>query len=164
MMGLFSSCNSVGDIKKRFRELVRDTHPDNGGSAMECARVIEEYREALKNMEVFNASRRAGRVHVEEAEAPELSGDLADVAAILCSLPGVIVELCGRWLWVSGDTYAHRKEIKEAGCKWASKKKMWYFHEGEYTRRGGPVEMSSIRMKYGTATVNIGDTVRSLRG
>lgn len=161
-MGLFSSCNNVDDIKKRFRELVRDTHPDNGGDAKACARVIEEYREALKNMADWNNSRKQNEKTAEATSAPEMSGDLADVAEILCNLPGVVIELCGSWLWISGDTYQHREEIKKAGCKWASKKRMWYFHEGEYTSHGKPVEMSTIRARYGSATIQT-DNIKTLR-
>ena len=36
-------------------------------------------------------------------------------------LDGIEIELCGRWLWISGNTYKHKQILKEAGCKWASK-------------------------------------------
>ena len=34
------------------------------------------------------------------------------------------IELVGAWIWISGNTYACKKELKEFGFKWASQKKM----------------------------------------
>lgn len=163
-MGLFSNCNSVEDIKKRFRELVRDTHPDNGGDTKACARVLEEYRQALNEMKTFRKNiDNSARTYdnKEEGDGVELSGDLADVAAVLCGLDGVRVELCGAWLWISGNTYPHRATIKAVGAKWANNKKMWYFHEGEYKRRGKAKTIEEIRGKYGTASIKV-DRVKRL--
>ena len=36
---------------------------------------------------------------------------------------GIDIELVGAWIWLSGNTYACKKEIKELGFKWDSQKK-----------------------------------------
>ena len=33
------------------------------------------------------------------------------------------IELVGAWIWLSGNTYVYKKELKELGFKWACQKK-----------------------------------------
>lgn len=156
-MGIFNNCNNVEDVKKKFRELIKENHPDNGGDATTAARILEEYRKALDTFEKCNAkhttANNACRNETEKAE--DLSNDIADAAAVACGLDGVIVELVGAWLWVTGNTYPVRDELKGAGFKWASKKKAWYFHAGEYHRHGRTEkDLDTIKAKYGSATIS----------
>ena len=44
------------------------------------------------------------------------------------------IEIIGTWIWVSGDTFAVKAQLKELGFKWASKKKAWYWHPEGYVR------------------------------
>jgi hypothetical protein len=38
-------------------------------------------------------------------------------------------------VWIGGDTYNHRTEIKADGFKWSGKKKMWWMTITEYQNR-----------------------------
>lgn len=38
------------------------------------------------------------------------------------------IELVGSWIWVSGNTYPVKEQLKEAGIFWAGKKKKWYLN------------------------------------
>lgn len=73
-----------------------------------------------------------------------------EAASKLAKIEALNLELCGTWLWISGDTKPHKEELKEVGAHWAPKKKMWYvspigakrFHRKEQ-------DMNSIRNTYG---------------
>jgi hypothetical protein len=70
--------------------------------------------------------------HGSELINPEIAIDdfenrLQQKSEFARSLSGVTVELCGAWLWVSGDTYPHREALKEQGFRFSHKKRMWYF-------------------------------------
>ncbi len=69
-------------------------------------------------------------------------------------LQGIEIEICGSWIWISGNTYQHKAAIKAAGYTWSKNKSMWYFHNGEY-RRGSrkTYTMDDIRFKYGSTEV-----------
>jgi hypothetical protein len=69
-------------------------------------------------------------------------------------LEGVLIEICGNWIWLSGDTRSHKDAIKAAGYFWASKKMMWYFRPKEWksTSRGN-FTMEEIRDEFGSDTV-----------
>ena len=73
------------------------------------------------------------------------------------SLKGLTVELCGRWLWIGGDTKANKATLKAAGCKWSPKKGLWSWHfqdEGTTWRRKGTL-MANIRGKYGSLNIDL---------
>ena len=66
---------------------------------------------------------------------------------------GIKIELCGSWIWVSGNTKEYKEQFKALGFYWASKKKMWYWRNQEdATRSRGGFTMDEIREKYGSET------------
>jgi hypothetical protein len=67
---------------------------------------------------------------------------------------GLDIEICGSWIWVSGDTRPHREVLKAAGFKWAPKKLMWsYSPAGKKTWSRGGWDMEQIRANHGSVTV-----------
>ena len=47
---------------------------------------------------------------------------------LLAISPDLIVEVCGLWIWVTGETKAHKDQIKAVeGMRYAFEKKAWYF-------------------------------------
>lgn len=67
---------------------------------------------------------------------------------------GLTVEVCGSWVWVSGETRQHKESLKEHGFRWAPKKKVWYFKPS--TCKGffkGNTPMDDIKRKYGAVKI-----------
>ena len=78
-----------------------------------------------------------------------IEGKVREVLA--AELQGVTVEVCGTWVWCSGDTYPHRDWFKAAGFRWAKVKKMWYWHDPDEKRsKGKAMHMDWIRNKHGS--------------
>ena len=82
----------------------------------------------------------------------DLDNDLQAAVNKIIDLPGINIEVCGSWVWVSGDTRAVKTELKAAGFFWARKKCMWYFRKAEDRRwyKGKTATMEHIRDKYGS--------------
>ena len=40
--------------------------------------------------------------------------EFSEVIEKIINLQGIIIEICGSWVWLTGNTYFHKKEIKEA--------------------------------------------------
>lgn len=55
--------------------------------------------------------------------------------------------------WVHGDTKPVKDTLKEAGFKWASGKKLWYFAAVPSSGRRSGKDMSYIRTKYGSVLI-----------
>ena len=69
-------------------------------------------------------------------------------------ITGILIEVVGAWLWVTGATYPVRKELKAAGLFFASKKQAWYYRAEEYATKGGKKTLDEIREKYGSEAVH----------
>lgn len=107
----------------------------------------DELHEQLKAQ--HNAT--ADKAH-QTTETPE---EFRQIIELLLKLQGLTVELCGSWLWISGDTLQHKDKLKAAGCRWSASKKMWYWHhaeEGQKWHRGKST-INEIRYKYGSQVI-----------
>lgn len=148
-MKYFAACTTLDELKKEYRRLAMIHHPDHGGDTATMQAINGEYSEAfarLKNQ--HNAA--ADEAH-QTTETPE---EFITIISQLLRFPGLIVELCGSWLWITGETYAIKDQLKAAGCRWSSSKKAWYWHHPEEGHRWhkGTATMSDIRTKYGSQT------------
>ena len=64
------------------------------------------------------------------------------------------IEICGAWVWLHGDTKPHKDTIKDAGFRWAPKKKLWYYRPADYKSKGrGKFSMDKIRETHGSQRV-----------
>lgn len=147
MKKYFQNCRSLDELKKEYRRLVMLHHPDRGGDTATMQAINAEYEqmhELLKNS--WNAS------HDAEHQCTEAPEEFRDIIESLLKMDGVTSELCGQWIWISGNTYAHKDELKALGCRWSSNKKMWYWrHESEsHKYHKSKKTMDEIRVKYGS--------------
>jgi len=78
-----------------------------------------------------------------------------DLIDQIVKLNGIIIELIGDWLWLSGNTYCHSIILKKLGFFFAPKKIMWYFRPPEFKAPNSkPMSIDEIRLKYGCELIN----------
>jgi hypothetical protein len=82
----------------------------------------------------------------QNEEQPE---EFRKIINTLINLEGLIIEICGSWIWLSGNTFKFKDTIKQMGFKYASNKKMWYLGKLKGRQRK-PQSMDDIRNKYGS--------------
>lgn len=116
-----------------------------------------QYDELVKRFSRVSSDGRTEATAEEARSAADLAMQYRAIIARIIKLAGINIELCGAWLWVSGDTYTNREALKAAGLKYANKKKMWYWRPEEAachkSRRGAT--MSDIRRKYGSERIKV---------
>lgn len=161
----FDGCTNLQSLKERYKELAKayhpDINPDAGDEAMQ--QINAQYDELVKRFSRVSSDGRTEATEQEARSAADLAMQYREIIAQIINLAGISIELCGAWLWVSGDTYPHREAIKAAGLRFASKKRMWYWRPEEAachkSRRG--TTMSDIRRKYGSDRIKSdGSTIR----
>ena len=143
----FQSCHTLDELKREYRRLAMKYHPDRGGDTETMKRINAEYDEMFAILKAAH-NKTADEYH-QTTEAPE---EFRNIIDYLMKLDGLEIELCGSWLWIGGNTKAHKDELKKAGCRWSNNKKLWYWHhaeEGHHWRKGGST-MGQIRSKYGS--------------
>jgi curved DNA-binding protein CbpA len=134
------------DIKKAYKAAALKYHPDKNPAGGEMMKIINAAFDVLKGFE--------GQIPSDEQEdgAQNYSEALNTALNAIIDLEGLVIEICGAWSWVTGDTYKHKAVLKETGFKFASKKKSWYFRpENWKSTSRGAFSMDDIRNQYGSA-------------
>lgn len=149
-MKYFENCKSIEELKKEYRRLVVQNHPDNGGSLEVMKTINAEYEKAFDRLkDIHNEAAKAEG----KKEMHETSGQFMEIINQIIFFEGITIELCGAWVWVSGNTKEYKEQFKALGFRWASKKKMWYWrNEEDATRSRGKYTMDQIRDKFGSET------------
>lgn len=148
-MKYFNGCDTIDKIKAAYKRLAKQHHPDLGGSTQIMQEINKEYVFACAH--VGKSSGLSDDQLNDEIKLSELYRTAIDK---IIHLPGIAIELVGRWIWVTGNTYAVRKELREANFFFAPKKSAWYFRSEEYKTRGGKKTLDQIRHKYGSERMN----------
>ena len=149
-MKFFEGCETMDALKAEYKRLAKRWHPDlPGGDVKTMQQINAEYDRLSAILPKVNS--KGERYQPEHREAPEAFR--AAVVAVQ-NVPGIMVELCGEWLWITGNTKDHKDVFKAAGFRWSSNKAAWYWHEGEYRRTGKKhYTMDEIRAMHGSQAV-----------
>ena len=168
MMKWFKGCQTIEDVKKTYRKLAMQYHPDltGGKTEEEMKEINAEYGiafERFKNVHAANNSDNSSSTTDSDtssynaAETPEMFRDIIN-GLIHCD--GVQIDIVGSWVWLTGNTFEHKDTIKALGFKWANKKKAWYWHTGEYSSRHSKMTLDEIKNKYGCQSVKTSKQLR----
>lgn len=153
-MKFFDHCTTLDELKKAYKAAAMKHHPDRGGDTATMQRINSEYEKRFEELKHQQHRAAAEDTTGRTKATTEDAGDFIRIVSELLKLDGLEVELCGRWLWIGGQTMKHREKLKALGCKWSSTKKLWSWHfaeDGDTWHRGRR-SMEQIRRKYGSTT------------
>ena len=163
-MKYFNNVSTLEELRRQYKELLKKYHPDNPqGSTEACQDINAEYDrlfKVLKDKHESKSDKTADSTAHKESEYSKNMYDwendkaLREVLQKIINFDGIEIEIVGAWLWVSGNTYSYKKELKEIGFKWASQKKMWYWKSEVYQKKSRKsLSMEDIRNYYGSTKV-----------
>jgi len=157
----FDGCQDEQEIKTRYRDLAKQHHPDLGGDAEIMKEVNNAYEEALKG-----AYRRAGMDEEKVNARWDMDAEIAAMAMKVLRLKMELhVELCGVWLWITGNTYAAKEQLKALGCLFSGPKKAWYWRreeDGQERWHKRAISLEEIRARYGSVVLACDEDVPRL--
>lgn len=150
-MRFFNDCTTIEEVKATYKKLAKQYHPDCGGDTATMQSLNTEYAFACAKI------LKGEDLSAEEIdEEIRLSEEYRQVIEKIINLEDIIIEVVGHWIWVTGNTFPVRKELKEAGLFFASKKVAWYYRAEEYRSKGSGKTLDEIRGKYGSEKINTG--------
>ena len=142
----FTACKTLEDVKKHYKNIAMIYHPDRGGDTARMQEINAEYAQILKNP-FFSVSSKSEQEQEDLLKYPEIINQVI-------GLSGVVIEIIGDWIWLSGNTYPFRLLLKEIGFFFAPKKVMWYFRPPDYkSTNKSPKTIDYIRTKYGSDVI-----------
>ena len=157
-MKYFTDCRTIEEVKAEYRKQAKRLHPDCGGDAAEFRKMMADYEVAFN---LYKNTHKAASGETYEKETTETAADFAEIINKVLHMDGVMIEIIGSWVWLEGNTYTYREQIKEAGFFYSKNKRAWY-HNGdtEKSRKKGHYTMTQIKEKFGCETV---DTVKQAK-
>jgi hypothetical protein len=146
----FQNCITIDEIKNLYRSLAKEHHPDRGGSKEIMQSINSEYAFACAKI------LKGDNTNPIETEEEILKAEkYREALEKIINLEGIIIELIGTWIWVTGNTFPHKSILKQSGYMFAHKKVAWYFRTDEFkTRNRQQLTLEEIKAKYGSKGIS----------
>lgn len=165
----FENISTLEELRKQYRDLLKKHHPDNGGNVADMQEINAEYDKLFKMLKDRHESKSTDNSNNQNTKQSDYNKNMYDwendkalreVLEKIINFNGIDIEIAGQWIWISGNTYAYKKELKEIGFKWASQKKQWYWHSEIFRKKSHKtLSMEDIRNYYGSTKVNTNSRV-----
>lgn len=141
---------SLEMVKKAYRQACKVYHPDINPAGTARMQAVNEAYESL--------SQECFPITVAESDVISNYGEALNTALnAIINCYGIVIEVCGAWIWVSGETKPNKEILKTPGFMWSSQKEMWYFRPQSQKKRYYGSHQNSIdeiRAKYGSEKIN----------
>ena len=147
----FIKCKSLDEAKQLYKKLCVKLHPDVSGYDSTA-----DFQKMQADFENFRPGKEKFDGEFNQWDATEY----AFLIDQLIKIGGISIEICGSWIWLSGDTKPVKEKIKSVDTGdtmrrgWSKNKGMWYFSPKGYRKRSGKqMEYEEIKTMFGSKTV-----------
>lgn len=160
MKKYFENVKTMKELKTLYRQLTKKWHPDLGGDNDIMAAINVEYETAFEM--VKRLEMQAGN---KEAKHWQKNDAFRKIINDLVLYPEITIELVGSWIWISGNSYPVKDQLKELGFKFSGSKKKWYWFNGidkKRRKKGSGKTYNQIKEEYGSEKIKSAEKVLRL--
>jgi len=155
-MEFFTGIHTLEELKKEYHRLAMEHHPDLGGDPEIMKKINNEYDRLFELVKNTHVNAQGEKYHKETTETPD---DYKGIIEILIHFTGCIVEICGSWIWVSGNTRDYAENLKALHFRFSAKKQAWYFTPTPSRKRKARYDsMEDIRNLWGSTRYKTDDS------
>ncbi len=153
----FKNVKTLAELKDQYKKLAFQNHPDRGGNTETMQEINAEYDALLKSIisnsgnDEYSTEEKKSFWESKE-EHTEVERKVKEALDKIIHLEGLEIEIIGVWIWVSGDTKAHKETLKGAGFKWNKSLVKWVFI-GKKSNGRGKMTLEEMREKHGSEKV-----------
>lgn len=141
-----SVIKELDDLKKQYLKLAKKYHPDAGGTTAQFQDLQNEYEKLFDKIiqgSALNNEQKQTEIQIDEA--------IREVINKLVLIEGIDIELIGKWLWITGNTYPVKDTLKSAGLIFIKKdNKPYWIYKGVESAGRGKLSIEEIKQKYGS--------------
>lgn len=144
---------TMEELKAEYKRLLKIYHPDKQTGDLEVTKQINNEYDYL--FPYFQNKQNDEAIKNKREEYKETPDMFKEILYKIINIEGIEIEICGYWIWISGNTKPHKKYLFEVGFHWARKKQMWYWRSENFKSKNRKcIEMNEIRQKYGSDKIN----------
>lgn len=156
-MKWFTNPQTLEELKKEYKKLVFKYHPDRpNGDTKAMQEINAEYEKLFARLKNVHRS-ASGETYTAKEESKETPEQFRTILEKLIHIDGIEIEICGSWLWITGNTYPNRETLKELHFKYSKNKNAWYYHEEGYRKTSRKsFSLDEIRDLWGSEKVHTG--------
>lgn len=152
-MKWFSNPQTLEELKKQYKQLALKHHPDLGGNTSDMQSINSEYDLLFAKLKNTHATAE-GKTYTTKTETTETADEFKNIINTIINLKGINIELCGSWLWVTGNTKEYREILKGLHFRWSKSKCAWYYHSNDYRKSSNKTySLDEIRDLYGSEAI-----------
>ena len=152
MLKYFKNCTTKEECKKMYKKLAFKHHPDRGGDLDTMKEINNEFDWIMKNG-IFKSAKKDAKKDYDFS-----TSQFKDIIQQLIKFDNIVIDIVGCFIWVSGNTYPVKEELKALGFRYSKNKKSWYIAPAEYMQNRKSYKrqysMGEIKNKYGCTTIN----------
>ena len=142
---------TLEELKAMYRKLAFQHHPDRGGNLEIMQAVNNEYDELFPKLKDIHQT-KDGETYTAKQATTETADQFKDLINKLMKMDDIMIEIIGCFVWVTGNTKAHKDKLKALRFQWHSKKIAWYLKPEDYHRKSRrEYGLDEIREMYGTS-------------
>ena len=151
---LFNACKDKDEAHKLYLKLMRQWHPDKGGD-LETCKLINEIHDKVMKRPLFGTDPEDPEDEGSKFDWSSVSQGIYEQLMKVIQIDSLEVEICGRWIWIGGDTRENKETLKAAGFRFSRNKCKWYWHEGKFYKHKSSrnYTMDEIRFMHGSQRV-----------
>jgi hypothetical protein len=144
-----STIKTLDDLKKQYYKLSMIHHPDRPtGNTQDFQDLQNEYEKLIK--QILKGSKLSEEEQKNEIEIDEALRSALDTIMHL----DLKIEIIGKWIWVSGNTFPVKETLKAAGFVPRKKGNLFFWvFIGEQSKGRGNMTIEEIRKLYGSKEI-----------
>ncbi len=159
----FQNIKTIQELKKVYFSLAKKFHPDINKN-QDTTAIMQDINNQYDNLfnklkdcidySKFKESENSDFSSCNYTYKQETSDIFRDIISKIIHLEDIEMEICGYWLWLSGDTKQYKDYLKTNGFMWSGKKFQWYWRPVEHRSYNRKIfSMDQIREKYGSQKI-----------
>lgn len=167
-MKYFKNVETLEELRKQYKELLKKYHPDNPNGSTEATQEVNaEYDNLFKVLKDRHEHKTEQASDTDDKTdynnmKYDFSEDekLREVLQSIVTMENINIEIVGCWIWVDGNTYEHKDILKALGFKWAREKEVVFSYRIIQKKKPQKLSMDDIRNYYGSTEVQTEATKR----
>ena len=140
-------------LKTMYRKLAMLHHPDVGGNTARMQAVNAEYERLFPKLKDTHTN-MAGEMYEANSPSYERPEDFINIINILIRFENVLIEIIGKFIWVSGNTKPYKETLKDLRFRWHNVKTAWYLPPDGYRKKNSQqFTLDTLRQIYDSQTI-----------